>query len=49
MPRSFSIEARPALTENVEHEFRRDRPVCGVAGALNKFKKKRTNRNFVGD
>lgn len=34
MPRSFNIDAKPALTENVEHEFRLDRPLCGVAGPL---------------
>lgn len=38
MPLSFNIEASPALTENVEQEFRRERPVCGVAGALNNDK-----------
>lgn len=38
MPLSFNIEASPALTENVEQEFRRERPVCGVAGALNNGK-----------
>lgn len=26
IPRSFSIDARPKLTENVEHELRRDIP-----------------------
>lgn len=34
IPRSFSIEARPMFTENVEHEFRRERSWRGVAGAL---------------
>lgn len=34
IPRSFNMDARPALTENVEQELRRDRPECGVAGAL---------------
>lgn len=33
MPRSFSIDASPRLTENVEQEFRRDRPDRGVDGA----------------
>lgn len=32
MPRSFSIDARPVLTEYVEHEFRRDNPWRGVDG-----------------
>lgn len=34
MPRSFNIDAKPALTEYVEHEFRLDRPLCGVDGIL---------------
>lgn len=33
IPRSFSIDANPKLTENVEQEFLRDRPVRGVDGA----------------
>lgn len=34
MPRSFSTEARPRFTENVEHELRLDMPCRGVDGAL---------------
>lgn len=34
IPRSFSIDARPMFTENVEHEFLRDSPDRGVGGAV---------------
>jgi hypothetical protein len=34
IPRSFSIEAKPMLTENVEQELRRDTDARGVAGQL---------------
>ena len=34
IPRSFSIDAKPKLTENVEQEFFRDNPARGVGGQL---------------
>jgi hypothetical protein len=34
IPRSFNIDASPVLTENVLHEFLRERPRRGVGGAL---------------
>jgi hypothetical protein len=34
IPRSFSMDAKPLLTENVLHEFLRDNPIRGVGGAL---------------
>lgn len=36
IPLSFNIDARPVLTENVEHEFLLDSPDRGVDGALSK-------------
>lgn len=36
IPRSFSTDARPMLTENVLQEFRRER-FLGVGGALKRF------------
>lgn len=38
IPRSFSIDAKPRFTENVEQEFRLDIPCRGVAGALQEIK-----------
>lgn len=46
IPLSFNIDANPALTENVEQEFLRDRPGCGVDGALEK-KIIEINVNFI--
>lgn len=34
IPRSFNIDAKPKLTENVEQEFFRDKPARGVGGQL---------------
>lgn len=47
MPRSFSIDAKPALTENVEHEFRLDRPLWGVEGMLQWGKAKFRSENLL--